>query len=192
VADAEIVLNGNSSCARCGIYGLVPNLRGCERALSSKVDEINLVMSASESHISQICECTANIAGAVPRISYGERVASSLSCLAVHRLRMSVRRHIEPSRVLQLTGRLCRWHRAGLPVRYHRIANRLSPAPVRRCQVSLAGTRNHAHFHNTRGMGLANVLAALEAGIAESTAVCTDCRRCAMWRAFGSQSVAMS
>jgi hypothetical protein len=29
---------------------LVPNVKGCERALTCKVDEINLVMSASQSH----------------------------------------------------------------------------------------------------------------------------------------------
>lgn len=29
---------------------LVPNVRGAERAVESKVDELNLVMSASESH----------------------------------------------------------------------------------------------------------------------------------------------
>ena len=29
---------------------LVPNVKGCERAMACKVDEINLVMSASETH----------------------------------------------------------------------------------------------------------------------------------------------
>ena len=50
LADAEAVLSGIVRVAGVEYTALVPNLRGCERALSSGVDEINLVMSASESH----------------------------------------------------------------------------------------------------------------------------------------------
>src|SRR5690554_7387509 len=48
--DAEEVVRGIQRRPGVDITALVPNLRGCERALACGVDEINLVMSASDSH----------------------------------------------------------------------------------------------------------------------------------------------
>src|SRR5579863_5979145 len=47
LADADALLSGIDRVAGVQYTGLVPNLRGCDRALSSGVDGINLVMSAS-------------------------------------------------------------------------------------------------------------------------------------------------
>ena len=195
LADAEIVLNGIARVPAVEYTGLVPNLRGCERALSSKVDEINLVMSASESHnlanLRMHCEQSlAQFEDIVRRARGIVAINASLSTA----FGCPFEGHIEPSRVLQLTGRfvqmgiervsLCDTTGIANPSQVQRL---FADAKFRWPELEIT-----AHFHNTRGMGLANVLAALEAGIAESTAVCTDCRRCAKWRAFGSQSVAMS
>ena len=50
LADAEAVMRGIDRVPGVEYAALVPNVRGCERALETGVDEINLVMSASASH----------------------------------------------------------------------------------------------------------------------------------------------
>ncbi len=48
--DAEVVLREIARRPGVVYSALVPNVRGAERAIESKADELNLVMSASESH----------------------------------------------------------------------------------------------------------------------------------------------
>ena len=48
--DAEEVMRGIARVPGVEYTVLVPNVKGCERALSCEVDEINLVMSASDTH----------------------------------------------------------------------------------------------------------------------------------------------
>ena len=50
VRDAEDVMRGITRAPGVTYAALVPNLRGAERALAARVDEINLVMSVSETH----------------------------------------------------------------------------------------------------------------------------------------------
>src|ERR1700689_1744017 len=50
LVDAEAVFSGIVRVPGVEYAALVPNVRGCEKALLSGVDEINLVMSASEGH----------------------------------------------------------------------------------------------------------------------------------------------
>src|SRR5690606_37930473 len=50
LADAVQVLAGIQREPGVRYSALVPNLRGCERALVCEIDELNLVMSASEGH----------------------------------------------------------------------------------------------------------------------------------------------
>ena len=50
LADAEKVMTGIDRVPGVVYAALVPNARGCERALACGTDEINLVMSASDSH----------------------------------------------------------------------------------------------------------------------------------------------
>ena len=48
--DAEEVMKGIERVSGVTYVALVPNMRGAERALACCVDELNLVMSASETH----------------------------------------------------------------------------------------------------------------------------------------------
>ncbi|RPJ54547.1 MAG: hydroxymethylglutaryl-CoA lyase, partial [Acidobacteria bacterium] len=48
--DAEQVMRGITRVAGVRYTALVPNRKGAERALAANVDEINLVMSVSETH----------------------------------------------------------------------------------------------------------------------------------------------
>ena len=91
--DAEAVMGRIRRLPGVEYTVLVPNVRGAERALESRADELNLVMSISETH---------NLANL--------RMAQAL-------------------------------------------------------QACHAGLQLALHFHNTRGMGLANLLAAVQAGM---------------------------
>lgn len=147
---------------------LVPNLRGAERALEARADELNLVMSTSETH---------NLANLrMPR----EKSFEALSAVIRHvagRTPVNVslstcfgcpmEGEVPLSEVLRYADRF-----AGLGVRGLTICDTTGmahPAQVSEvCEQLLArfaGLQLTLHFHNTRGMGLANVLAAVQAGI---------------------------
>jgi hydroxymethylglutaryl-CoA lyase len=168
LADAEMVFGGIARVPGVEYAALVPNLRGCERALSSGVDEINLVMSASESHnlanVRMHCEQSLALFADIVRQAHGiVRINASLSTA----FGCPFEGHIEPARVLGLTERFVQMgiNRVSL-CDTTGIAN---PAQVERLfsetRSRWPGLELTAHFHNTRGMGLANALAALEAGI---------------------------
>jgi hydroxymethylglutaryl-CoA lyase len=168
LADAEIVLSGITRMAGVEYAALVPNLRGCERALSSGVDEINLVMSASESHnlanVRMGCEQSLSQFQDIVRHAHGAvRINASLATA----FGCPFEGHIESSRVLELTERF-------VQMGIQRVALCDTPGIANPAQVErlFRETRSRwpnleltAHFHNTRGMGLANAVAALEAGI---------------------------
>ena len=55
LADAQEVMLGIERVPGVIYSALVPNVRGAERAIESRVDELNLVMSASEAITCRIC-----------------------------------------------------------------------------------------------------------------------------------------
>jgi hydroxymethylglutaryl-CoA lyase len=148
---------------------LVPNLKGCERAIACKVDEINLVMSASETHnranLRMNCEQSlaqfAEIAkaAAVTPVTINASISTAFGCpfdgpVAPERIRHLVQRYLELG-IRAVT--LCDTTGMANPVQVRAL-----------CETMLAAfpeVKFTTHFHNTRGMGLANVLAALEAGM---------------------------
>jgi hydroxymethylglutaryl-CoA lyase len=147
---------------------LVPNLRGAERALESRADELNLVMSTSETHnlanlrmpreksFAGLQEVIALAAGKVP-------VNVSLStCFGC-----PMEGQVPQEEVLRWADRFAQLGVRGLTI--CDTTGMAYPAQVTRMAAALrerfAGLQLTLHFHNTRGMGLANVLAAVQAGI---------------------------
>ena len=148
---------------------LVPNLRGAERALESRIGEFNIVMSVSETHnlgnlrmtreqsFAQLAEVIALARQA------GVPVNVSLSCV----FGCPMEGEVPLAGVLEWIGRF-----AALQVRGITLCDTTGmafPTQVQAlCEAVMArhpGLQWTAHFHNTRGMGLANTLAAVEAGI---------------------------
>ena len=146
---------------------LVPNLRGAERALESRADELNLVMSVSETH---------NLANLrMPR----EKSFAALLDVVRH---VDGRTPINISRSCSLgcpmegdvpLNEVLRWGEgfAALGVRGLTVCDTTGmahPAQVSRMVEALQQRFDKlqltVHFHNTRGMGLANVLAGIDAG----------------------------
>jgi hydroxymethylglutaryl-CoA lyase len=147
---------------------LVPNLRGAERALESRADELNLVMSTSETHnlanlrmpreksFAALAEVIRVVGGRTP-------VNVSLStCFGC-----PMEGEVPQEEVLAWAQRF-----ADLGVRGLTICDTTGmahPEQVSRMcealQQRFGGLQLTLHFHNTRGMGLANVLASVQAGI---------------------------
>lgn len=147
---------------------LVPNVRGAERALESRADELNLVMSTSETHnlanlrmprdksFAGLREVIAMAAGRVP-------VNVSLSaCFGC-----PMEGDVPADEVLRWAGRFAELGVRGLTI--CDTTGMAHPAQVSRMARLLrdrfGSLQLTLHFHNTRGMGLANVLASVQEGI---------------------------
>jgi hydroxymethylglutaryl-CoA lyase len=167
--DAEIVLREIRRRPGVVYSALVPNVRGAERAVDARVEEMNLVMSASEGHNTANLRMTReqSFAGlaqvsAIAR-GAGVPVNVSLSCS----FGCPIEGEVEAQTVLAWCERyvdelgargvtLCDTTGMAYPTQVAALT-----AEFRRRWPS---TELTLHFHNTRGMGLANVLAAVDAG----------------------------
>lgn len=168
LADAEAVMRQIARVPGVEYAALVPNARGCERALQSRVDEINIVMSASQSHnranLRMSCEQSLEAIQQVARIARGRtHVNASLSTA----FGCPFDGEVSGGRVLDLVAR---FEQMGIDrVSLCDTTGMANPMQVKRLFTSVVERWPTfvftAHFHNTRGMGLANALAALDAGI---------------------------
>jgi hydroxymethylglutaryl-CoA lyase len=187
LADAAAVLAGIDVPEQVSLSVLVPNERGLDAALELRerlgaggsdgpparpaFDEVNVFMSASETHNRHnvnrsIAESLAGL-----ELVLGRARAEGLRCEAVISTSFGCpyEGHVAPERVLELAGRL---RDAGAQeVGFGDTTGMANPLQVRaffmRAREALGSdVELTAHFHNTRGQGLANVLAALEAGVA--------------------------
>ncbi|MEN9775103.1 MAG: hypothetical protein RL322_2173 [Pseudomonadota bacterium] len=166
--DAEEVMGRIKRRPGVEITVLVPNVRGAERALESRADELNLVMSISETHnranlrmpreqsfiaLRDVMTLTAG------RVPINVSLSTSFGC--------PMEGEVPVDEVLRWADRF-----AALGVRGLTICDTTGmahPAQVAHlCRTVLerfSGLQITLHFHNTRGMGLANVLAAVQTGI---------------------------
>ncbi|MCE9662250.1 hydroxymethylglutaryl-CoA lyase [Halomonas sp. M5N1S17] len=167
--DAEEVVRGIRRREAVGITVLVPNLRGCERALSCGVDEINLVMSSSDSHgLANLRMTPAQSLerfAAILEVTAGSGVFVNASLSTA--FGCPFEGEVPPARVRELVGELIDIGVDGITL--CDTTGMANPAQVGRlCEDVLArwpDTPFTLHFHNTRGMGLANALAAWQAGV---------------------------
>jgi len=168
--DAEAVMRGIRRVPGVIYSALAPNVKGAERALACGADEINLVMSASETHNrANVNRTTAqSLAGfrQVMQVVQGSSAAvngsisTSFGC--------PFEGAIPAERVLHFVERYLELGMDGVTLAD--TTGMAHPKQVRELTRAVLarfpGTELSLHFHNTRGMGLANVLAGLEAGAA--------------------------
>ena len=166
--DAEIVMREIARRPGVVYTALVPNARGAERAIESRTDALNLVMSVSETHnLANLRMTRAQSFAALAQVVAMAQAARvpvnvSLSCSFGCPMEGDVAAEVVSDWVqrfadLGVTGiTLCDTTGMAYPTQVARLtAQALARWP------RLAFT---LHFHNTRGMGLANVLAAIDAG----------------------------
>lgn len=167
--DAEAVMHNIARAPGVVYTVLVPNVRGAERALSCNVDEVNLVMSVSESHNRANLRMTreqsfAQLRDVIDTVR-GTGVAINVSLSTA--MGCPMEGDVPLDTVLGWTERF-----AALGVQGVTLCDTTGmayPAQVRelceRASQAFGALEFTLHFHNTRGMALANTLAALDAGI---------------------------
>jgi hydroxymethylglutaryl-CoA lyase len=171
LADAEEVLRSFTRVDGVSYTVLIPNEKGLERALElrDRFDEVNLFLSASETHNRKnvnrsVEESLAGLERVIER-ARGE----GLRCEGVISVSFGCpyEGEVPVERVLGIAERLAA---AGCEeVAFGDTTGMANPLQVRdffaQAAERLADVELTAHFHNTRGQGLANVLAALESGV---------------------------
>lgn len=147
---------------------LVPNLRGAERALEARADELNLVMSTSETHNlanlrMPMAHSFAALSEVITLVDGRTPVNVSLSCC----FGCPMEGQVPQAHVLDWVARFADQGVRGVTI--CDTTGMAHPAQVGRMvealQARFSGLQLTLHFHNTRGMGLANVLAAVQGGI---------------------------
>ncbi len=171
-ADAEEV--ARSACAMGGLRpsALVPNLKGAERAFAVGVPQVNYVLSASEAHnlanvrrsteeslqdFARIAAIRDQLSG--PPIRLGAGIATAFGC--------TIAGVVPEARVIEIAVRLAEMGADEIIV-----ADTVGygdPGQVRRLMAAVIAAVGSVpvacHFHDTRGLGLANVTAAVEVGV---------------------------
>ena len=166
--DASEVLRGlhRKSCQR---LAMIPNLKGAERALEAGVDMLNLVVSASESHNRNNLRMSIgeSLTGIRPIVELAGRenipVRTSISTAfgCPFEGEVPFERVIHICTYLVECGctelNLCDTTGMANPLQVARFAELLLE--------KFSNTHLVFHFHNSRGFGAANLLAALQKGI---------------------------
>jgi hydroxymethylglutaryl-CoA lyase len=172
LADAEAVVRHALSLPGLTVSALIPNLRGAERGLALGVHEMNFVLSVSEGHNRAnvrrttaesiedfrrvVALCHTAPAERRPRVACG--LATAFGCTIEGPVdeervrRIAVEAAEAGADAILLADTVGYGQPAAVGRVFRRVIADVAPLPV-------AG-----HFHDTRGLGLANVLAALNAG----------------------------
>ena len=150
---------------------LIPNRRGLENALKlrDRFQEASFFLSASETHNRKnvnrsIDESLADLEGTI-----GEARDAGLRCEGVISTSFGCpyEGEVPADRVFEIAGKLSSF--GCEEIAFGDTTGMANPRQVgeffAQARERLAGIELTAHFHNTRGQGLANILAALEQGI---------------------------
>jgi hydroxymethylglutaryl-CoA lyase len=150
---------------------LVPNLKGAERAIEEQAEWMLLPLSASHAHsLANLRKTPDEVVADIARIRAARDAAGSSTRLEVGMstaFGCTIQGHVDPDEVLRLV-------KAVLDVGADAVSladtvGYADPGMVRSLFekiLPVAGNKlNCGHFHDTRGLGLANVYAALELGI---------------------------
>ena len=171
LADAEIILNKVNRSSKTTLAALVPNARGALRAVEAKLDEIVVFLSASESHNKKNVNRSvkesllgfkeiADIAGKNNIPIQGD-IATAFGC--------PFEGNISPKKLADISKEYKLMGFKGVTLGD---TTGMATPPV--VIDAINAIRNNVpdfnitlHFHNTRGVGLANVMSGLNLGITD-------------------------
>ena len=170
MAGAEEVMAAIDRRSGVVYSALVPNAKGAERAIEAKADELELVVSASETHNRKNVRRSVaeSLIGARDVVELAHDASIEAEAIVSTSFGCPSEGDVAPERVAQLAGhlvdagadRLSFGDTTGMatPRRVHDLLDALEHAGIATDRVGL-------HFHDTRGTALANVLAGLERGV---------------------------
>ncbi|MDR5762319.1 hydroxymethylglutaryl-CoA lyase [Caballeronia sp. LZ035] len=168
--DGEAVFNGIVRKEGVIYVALVPNVKGAERALAARANELNLVMSASQTHnranMRMSCEDSLAGFGDIVRLVQGASAPVSLNATVATAFGCPFEGRVDEDRVVSIARTYREMGIAGITLADTTgMANPRQVARlVERVLAEVPAADLTLHFHNTRGLGLANVLAAYHAG----------------------------
>jgi hydroxymethylglutaryl-CoA lyase len=170
--DADEVARGAVAIGGFTAAALVPNLKGAERAFAAGIPKVNYVLSASEAHnlanvrrstqesLDDFVRITARRDEiAKGKVSIGGGIATAFGC--------TIAGTVSEKRVVAIAEQLAR---AGADeIIVADTVGYANPAQVERVVRAVARAVGDVpvacHFHDTRGLGLANVVGAVNAGV---------------------------
>lgn len=163
----EIALDLTEKHPDIRMFALVPNLRGAQNAVAAGLNEVTYVISASEAHnranvnrtIQESLQALQELRETFPELKIRLDVATAFGC--------PFDGNVSEEKVLSLIENatkvglseivLCDTIGVANPLQVSRLA-RLAKDADYKLPIAM-------HLHNTRGMGLANTLAAMQQGV---------------------------
>ena len=170
MADAEAVIEATADLPGLSSIGLVLNDRGLDRALTTRVREVNVVVVStdtfSQRNSGMSTAAAAEMAARVVTRAKAEGLVTSVTLAAA--FGCPYEGEVAPGRVADLAGAL-----AAAGVDEVALADTIGVAVPRDVTTRVDAVRTatgsrsvlRAHFHNTRNTGYANALAAVDAGV---------------------------
>lgn len=169
LADAVEVLQAIKRKKNCTYAALIPNMQGLERALQVNIDEASVFMSASESHNqNNINKSIDETFPVIKEVVLGvksarKQVRGYISTV----IGCPYEGYIQPEKVLRVVDKYLEMGIAeislgdtigiGVPTQVERLLEELLKRyPVEKFAM---------HFHDTRGIALANIMKSMEMGI---------------------------
>ena len=171
MADAAEVVRHALALPGLTVMALVPNLRGAQAALEAGVHKLTLPVSASAAHsmanvrktreemVEEVARIVALRDSAAPQVKVEAGISTAFGC--------TMQGLVPQDEVIALAVQCVQ---AGVDdVGLSDTTGMANPAQVRRLfgrlRAELGAQAGAAHMHNTRGLGLANCLAAYDAGV---------------------------
>jgi hydroxymethylglutaryl-CoA lyase len=171
MADAAEVVAHSLALPGLTVMALVPNLRGAEAALAAGVHKLTVPVSASEAHsqanvrksradmVAEFRRIAELRAATAPQVALEAGMSTAFGC--------TIQGAVDEDEVIALAVALAG---AGADdVGLSDTTGMANPAQVRRLfgrlRAAIGDKAGAAHLHNTRGLGLANCLAAYDAGV---------------------------
>ena len=171
LADAEIILNKVNRSSTTTLAALVPNARGALRAVEAKIDEIVVFLSASESHNKK------NVNRSVKESLLGFKEIVDIA----GKNNIPIQGDIATAFGCPFEGNISSKKLADISKEYKLMGFKgvtlgdttgMATPPVvidaiNAIRDSVPDFNITLHFHNTRGVGLANVMSGLNLGITD-------------------------
>lgn len=173
LADAEAVIAHAMTLPGLHVSALIPNSRGAERGMALGVPEMNYVLSVSNGHnlsnVRRPTEESIEDFRRVVQLCHAGDKPAKINCGLATSFGCTIEGDVDEDRVRRIANEVAEAGADGIiladtvgygqPAAIERVFRRViadvAPLPVA------------AHFHDTRGLGIANVLAAYNAGCRE-------------------------